>query len=72
MRSCNAPYAKLYARPGAIARALRDFAAFDQDAIAQVVPAADGKLDVPVLLALGARSFSERHGRCPCVLPQTT
>jgi pimeloyl-ACP methyl ester carboxylesterase len=50
-------YAKLYALPGAMHAGFSQFAAFDQDAIDNLVFLAKGKLTMPVLAVGGEKSF---------------
>ena len=50
-------YAKLYAQPGAMHASFSQFAAFDQDAIDNLVFLAKGKLTMPVLAVGGEKSF---------------
>ena len=50
-------YAKLYAQPGAMHAGFSQFAAFDQDAIDNLVFLAKGKLTMPVLAVGGEKSF---------------
>ena len=55
-------YAKLYAQPGAMHAGFSQFAAFDQDAIDNMVFVAKGKLTMPVLAIGGEKSFGTDHG----------
>ena len=50
-------YAKLYEQPGAMHAGFSQFAAFDQDAIDNLVFLAKGKLTMPVLAVGGEKSF---------------
>ncbi len=50
-------YAKLYAQPGAMHAGFSQFAAFDRDAIDNLVFLAQGKLTMPVLAVGGEKSF---------------
>jgi pimeloyl-ACP methyl ester carboxylesterase len=50
-------YAKLYAQPGSMYAGFSQFAAFDQDAIDNLLFLAKGKLTMPVLAVGGEKSF---------------